>query len=193
MDQLKEANRRLKALEDEKKARDEESLRKTNDWKTLAERYKTEAEEKEKRINGLQTNLILDRKFQAVRDACVKLGLRPESVDDLEGRDMSDVEVETTSTGRINVLGADEFAKNLKVLKPHWFGGGAAPVNTRTPALNGGNKGGGGGDRWDFDPSAPDAVQKLVQLSHKASQSRDYREYEAADKAYRAFKSQRGN
>jgi hypothetical protein len=57
---------------------------------------------------------------------------------DIDLIDLDDVVVETTSTGKVNILGADSFAEKLKTLKPHWFEvKGTTVVNSNTPRVEG--------------------------------------------------------
>ncbi len=121
------------AAEATKKEKDAETarLKESNDWKTLAETREAEAKEATEKAERIQSSYIGDRKFNAIKAKCDALGLRPEAVSDLESLDLADIAIETTSTGKINVLGADKFASALKAKKPHWFDAKAAPrVNT---------------------------------------------------------------
>ena len=66
----------------------------------------------------------------------MKQGIRPEAVNDLQFLDLSEVQIETTDTGRVNIIGEDKFIERTKTLRPHWFGTTAAPnVNTATPGI----------------------------------------------------------
>lgn len=131
---LADLNRFKKAAEkaaQEKKDAETARLKKENDYKTLAEQKEQEAKEAREEADRLKSSYVNDRKFNAVRQQCETLGLRPEAISDLESLDLEDIQIETTSTGKINVLGADRFAKALKAKKPHWFADKAAPkVNT---------------------------------------------------------------
>ncbi len=106
-------------------------MKEQNQHKELAERYEAEAKEANEKAERIQNSYLSERKFNALRAKCSELGLRPEALSDLEMLDLGDIEIETTSTGKINVLGADKFATQLKTRKPHWFSDKAAPkVNT---------------------------------------------------------------
>lgn len=110
--------RKLKKEQDDAKAarmKDEGRL------KELAELKENEAKEAREEADRLKESFVSEKKFNVVQAECQKLGIRPEALSDLEGLDLGDVQIETTSTGKINVLGASKFAARLKSLKPHWF------------------------------------------------------------------------
>lgn len=111
----------------EKKDNETARLKETNDWKTLAEQKEIEAKEAVTRAELLQTSYVNDRKHSAIVSKCEALGIRAEAIDDLKDLDLSEIAIETTSTGKINVLGAERFAAALKARKPHWFSDKAPP------------------------------------------------------------------
>jgi hypothetical protein len=125
-----------KKFDDESRAsrdKQEADLRKNKQFKELAETYENENKDLKKKLVDRDKAVIENKKFEAIKAACDKLGLLPAAVSDLDGYDFTDITVETTSLGRINVLGADKFAERLKTLKPHWFkeaGNGA--INPKT-------------------------------------------------------------
>lgn len=128
---LHKNKREVEKLRQEKKDAETARLKESSDWKTLAEKREVEAKEATEKADRLQTSYVNDRKFNAVRNQCEALGLRAEAVTDLENLDLEDIGIETTSTGKINVLNADKFAKALKARKPHWFADKKDPkVNT---------------------------------------------------------------
>ncbi len=115
----------------EKKDAETARLKESNDWKTLAEQRENEAKEANERAERMSTSYVNDRKFTAIKSKCEALGIRAEALSDLEDLDLADIAVETTSTGKVNILGADKFATQLKARKPHWFSDKKAPrVNT---------------------------------------------------------------
>lgn len=132
---LRAENAKLKKASDkaaqEKKDADTKRLKDENNWKAVAEAKEAEALESKSESEKIKTSYINDRKFSALESAAKALGLRPEAVGDLEALDLEDLLTETTSTGKINVLGVEKFAKALKTKKPHWFSDKPAPkVNT---------------------------------------------------------------
>lgn len=152
VDQLKEQ------LESERKAKKQLSDQVTklsDDFKTLQrqahkgkEDYKTLAEGLEKENGELKSTL---QKFKdavhhtarvgEVKAAALKAGLREEAVADLEGMDLSEVEVEIDASNVIRVKGADDYAAKLKKLKGYMF---KAPADPNFNAGNGGGNGNGG-------------------------------------------------
>lgn len=106
-------------------------MKEQNQWKELAEAKERELAEEREKAERLQNSYLDEKKYTAVQAACQKLGLRAEALSDLEMLDLEQVQIETTNTGKINVLGAERFAERLKSLKPHWFATQTAPsVNT---------------------------------------------------------------
>lgn len=133
----KEAEKLRKEKDDEKAAKLKEEKR----FEELAAAKEQEAKEAREEADRIKNSFLNEKKFSAVRLAAEKLGLRPEAVSDLEELDLDKVQVETTNTGKISVLGADKFAERLKTLKPHWFADKSKPnVNTNgTRVIEGGD------------------------------------------------------
>lgn len=164
-------------LKREKSERETQKLKEANDWKALAEAKEKEAEELRAENKRTQTAFVSEKKFSAVKSAAEKLGLRAEALSDLEMLDLDPIVHETTSTGKLNILGADKFAERLKSTKPHWF------ADKTKPVVN------GGGQRvLDTD----DAVTlKDVQDAEKASRkSGDTSEYHKLHKKYQQQRAQ---
>ena len=103
----------------------------------------------------------------------MKSGIRPEAVDDLAMLSMNDVLVEHTSTGRVNVLGADRFIENLKQLRPHWFGKPALNVNSSVPGIKQGGVA---------------TIKDLLKMGDEASKTGDYTAYNKAIRDHQKIK-----
>ena len=127
--------KQLKEIQDAAEADKLDKLTKGKQYKELADTYERENKELKEKYTKLTQSVVESKKFDSVKDAAVKMGLRPEVVSDLELVDMDGVIVETTSTGKINIIGADRFAERLKAAKPHWFTEGAPNLNTKNPKL----------------------------------------------------------
>lgn len=123
-----EAQTLRKAQEDARTAKLKEEAK----WQELAEAREKEIETLRTDNQRIQDSYVNDRKFSALREKCQALGLRKEAISDLEGLDLGDITVETTNTGRVNILGADKFANRLKTLKPHWFSDPKTTPNVNT-------------------------------------------------------------
>lgn len=124
--------REAEKLKQEKEEARSAKLKENNQWKELAEAKELEAKSAREEKERIQNSYLAEKKYSAVREKCAALGLRPEAVSDLEMLDLESVQIETTSTGRLNVLGAEKFAERLKATKPHWFADKSAPnVNTK--------------------------------------------------------------
>lgn len=119
---------RAKQLETEletvnaKLRQDEESrLAQSNEFKTLAERYKAEADTEKKARKDLENSFFTNQKMSAVRAEALKAGLRVEAESDLDLLSLDGVALERTDHGRMLVHGAEEYVQTLKKQKPHWF------------------------------------------------------------------------
>ncbi len=171
LDDMKKFKARAKELEDKEKAQETARLKEANDWKTLAEKRENEAKEASERAERIQESYIGDRKYSSILSEANKLNLRPEAVADLEGLDLSSVQVETTNTGKINVLGAKEFAERLKTLKPHWF------ADKGTTRVNSGSTG-------VRDSGEPITAKQLLEAEMKGRKSGDLSEYHSLHKKF---------
>lgn len=118
-------------------------LKEKDDWKKVAQDFE-EKYNTERATNANKDKIIVtDKKMTAIKDAALKAGLLESASDDLELVDFKEVTVETTSTGRINVLGVDRAVQSLKAKKPHWFGKATPNVNGNAPGVgspSGGSK-----------------------------------------------------
>jgi hypothetical protein len=169
---LKKEKARRKELETAEAKRKEDALKAENKWKEIAESKEKEANEAKERADKLSNSYVNDRKFSAVEAAAMKLGLRPEAVSDLEGLDLSDLEVETTSTGKINVQGAAKFAERLKASKPHWFAEAKGDPNVNT-----------GGTRVR-DSNGQITAKQILEAEAEAKKTGDRAPYESLVKKY---------
>lgn len=134
----KKAKARAKELEDEKRSREDASLKEQGKWKEAAERAEKERDDERQRADGsskLFKNTLISSRILELATAA---GLKKEARDDLDLLDLDEVEVDETSSGRYIVRGADKLVEKLKKSKPHWFG------DPKPPTFNsGGGKGGG--------------------------------------------------
>ena len=154
-----------KALEEKLNAKESDDLKKSQQWQQLAELKEKENTELKEQISSNTKALIHDRKHSAIKDAAIKAGIRKEALTDLELVDLDGIQIETTSTGRINVIGAEVAVDRLKTLRPHWFGASAPNVNLNSPEVVAGGK---------------VTYADLQKLEKEAKQSNDYTKYHAA-------------
>lgn len=150
----------------------ERMMREQENWKGLAELKERELQEANERLNGIQTSLVKREKFNALKDAALKEGIRPEAINDLEYFGMDGLQVETTSTGRVNVLGVDGAIANLKLKRPYMFGGQRTVVNGNVPNVNNSQAG-------------LVSNEELIKLSNEASKTGDYTAYKKAFEQYK--------
>ncbi len=126
-EEAKLAKDKLKEIETEK-------LKAAQKFEELAAMNEKEAKEAKTELQNLKQGLIREKKLSAIKAEAAKLKILPSALDDLELQDWSEVQIEATSTGKINVLNAQKAVERFKTTKPHWFEGTSAPnVNTTTP------------------------------------------------------------
>ena len=128
--ELQEEKDKRETLEGELRTKEEEKLKATNNYKSLYEKEQEARVTLEDKYNGLSQVIVNDKKFGAIKDFAVKAGLRPEAVNDLKLFDNSEVIVETTSEGSINILGAEQFVEGIKSSRPYLF------VDSNPPNVN---------------------------------------------------------
>lgn len=161
---------RLKSQAEEQKMAE---LRAKEQWKTIAEQREIEAKSAREQAERIQSSYINEKKYSAVRDAVGRLGLRPEAVADLDLVALDDVVIETTSTGKLNVLGAESFAERLKASRPHWFAAPSAPnVNTNGVRV--------------LEPNGPVTPSMIIEAEKAGKKSGDMTQYRDLMKRYRA-------
>jgi hypothetical protein len=154
-----------KDLEDRLKAKESDDLKKSQQWQQLAELKEKENSDLKEQLSSRDKAIMSNYKHSAIKDAAVKAGIRKEALSDLELIDLDGVQVETTSTGRVNIIGADLAVDRLKTLRPHWFGGQTPNVNLNQPGVvNGGVL----------------SLADLPKLEKEAKQTGDYTKYHAA-------------
>lgn len=143
-EQLAQTRSQMQKIEEEKMQMsqrlaqiEEEKLRAANQWQELADKYKREKETVEKSHNDFKNYFVQEKKLETIKREAMKAGIREEAIHDLDILDTSMIEIETTSTGKINVLNADQFVENLKSTRPYWFKAQNAPnINTNMPSAN---------------------------------------------------------
>lgn len=127
-----EAQNHKKALDEQRLAR----LKETQNWEAVAKEKEQEAEQEKQRRQSLESSIVQHQKFSALRAEALKQNMHPSSLDDLELLDLPEIHVETTSTGKILVTGADRAIAGLKALRPHWFKQTAPSINPQSPETN---------------------------------------------------------
>lgn len=172
MQDMHKYKKALKEIESSKKQQELQSLKEKQEWQKIAELKEAEANQEREERTKLTKAVVTDKKMSAIRDAARKAGILDTAEEDIELLNWSEVEVETTSTGRINVLGADDAVKRLKTLKPHWFGKSVGKVNSKIPETK--------------QNSDVVSLEKLTKLRKEAMQSGDYSAYEPVFKQYQA-------
>ena len=121
LDDMHKFKTRAGELEAKLNAVEEERLKETQNYKSLAEKYKAELEADRKELGTLKGTISRSQKYNALERVALEQGLRTEALDDLEAVNLEDIELEVTSNNRYMVHGTKEFVERLKEKKPHWF------------------------------------------------------------------------
>lgn len=127
---FKDEARRLK---EENETLIKNQMKEKSDYKSLAEKFEKELVDEKEKNKRLVQGTVYDKKLSAVQASLRAKGLRKEAEIDVERLDLSDIEVETTSHGRINLIGVEEFVERQKQLRPHWFQSSAPRINPGSP------------------------------------------------------------
>lgn len=108
-----------------------------NQWKELYEQEQKKSVELQSKLSNISTAFIDDKKRSVIEKEAIAAGILPSALEDLDLIDKSIIEVETTSTGKINFNNVKTFVDTLKLKKPHWFGAGVDPnINNKRPEFN---------------------------------------------------------
>lgn len=155
LDDIQKWKSTAKTLEKKIQELEEKKLQETSDYKTLWENEKRSREESEGKLEKLRTGWHFNEKINAIKNECLKLGLRPEAEADLELLPLDGAVIETTSQGRVLVNGADQVAQEIKKKKPYWF------KSADVPRVNAGGAGG------KVDTTTELTAAKMVELEKK--------------------------
>lgn len=131
--ELSKTQKQYEELVNQMKAKQTEEMKQKEDWQKLATHWETEAKDYEKRYMNMQQSVVFDKKLTDLKTKAAAENIRKEALDDLEMLDLNEIHVETTSTGKLNVLGTEDLLSKLKVKKPHWFQSAKTNFNTQTP------------------------------------------------------------
>lgn len=112
-------------------------LRAKEDYKAMYEDAEKRAADADAKFKQSQRAIIDDKKLFAMRSELQRLGMIDQALGDVERMiDLEDVEVEFTSSGRVNVLNAKDLAERFKAQRPFLFQQASGPkVNTQTPGV----------------------------------------------------------
>jgi hypothetical protein len=132
MHRYKDETARLKKeLDDAKLAK----LKDAQNWEEIAKLKEKEANENKAAFEGLKSSLVDSHRFAALEKEALKAGIHPQSLGDLQMLDFNELTIETTSTGKIIVNGADKAISALKLKRPHWFGANPVTINSSSPEV----------------------------------------------------------
>lgn len=132
----------LKAKDAELEAMKMAKLKEAKNWQEIARIKEEEAAASRQETNSLKQAVVNQHKSISLRAAASKAGINPSSLDDLDLLDFDEVNVETTSQGKILIHGADAAILRLKTLRPHWFLKSPSAVNPQSPEVRSSASGG---------------------------------------------------
>jgi len=169
----------LKSLQEQISGQQANSLKEKSEWKQLAElreqelnQVKSQINESEERYGKLKSAIIEDKKLSAVRQFAAREGIEDNALPMIEMLELQGVIVETTNTGKVNVVGAEQFVQKLKAEKPFLFKKpGGAKINPGDPGVA---------------ASAQTTPAEISKAFEEGKRSRDYSKYNDLMKKYQA-------
>ncbi len=123
------------ALRNDNETKERERLKGQEDQTAYIANLENSNAELEQKDKSRSEAFINSQRKAAVKEGCLKAGIIPEAMSDLDLLDMNAVQVELTDRGTVNVLNADAFVLNLVNTRKHWFKG------SKRPNFNGGGGG----------------------------------------------------
>lgn len=176
---MKDLKAEAEKLRKDKKSQEEAELKRTNNWKTIAEQREEELNEVRGKLSNFEEGYIDNEKFNALRDEAVKQGMSPDAIPDLHLYGYDGVEVERTDQGRVIVHGAAEKIGEHKKARPYLFPSPGAP-----------NFNSGGATRPIQElPLTPELIVNLERRARQTGKVEDRNEYL---QALKRFKEARG-
>lgn len=160
-----------KKAEQEVEVRRRQELKTKEDYKSLADQLEKELHEEKKRNEVTWSWFENNKKMDTVKAIAASNGIRKEALSILEGMDLDGVDIEKTSTGRINVLGAETFVSSLKSKMPFLFENKSAKINAESPQVSNGN--------------GPITYEKLMELKEEWKKTGDSAAYAKALQMYK--------
>jgi hypothetical protein len=168
----RETSSKIQEYETKLKSLEESKLKEQEDFKTLAEQYRAEAESQKAKNKKLLDSVVYAEKYRAVYPELKKLGLRDDAQELLSMQDFHEVEVETTSEGRFLVNNAADWSQTFKKKFPFAF------ETKKAPNING-----GGGTTTIGDSEALTA-EKLILIERECRKKGNMAPYYEAHKKY---------
>lgn len=127
LSELKKQNEELMRQITEKEV---SQLKEKENWKQLYETEFQKRQSYEGEIKNLKTSFVDNLMRKEIESVAMEMGIRKEALADLDLLDRGMIEVETTSSGKINFHNTKEFIQSLKQTRPYWF------IENRDPKIN---------------------------------------------------------
>lgn len=169
--QAKENQKQLLEIQERLKTFEDKSIDET-DLKSLSERYKREAETYKTENQKLKESYLYSEKYRSIFTELKKLGFRDDAERYLEYEDLKDLEVETTSKGRVNVLGAQDWAAEFHKKNEFLF----EPKRAARVSASDGRS----GQKLDDSQLTPQKLFELEKLARRTGKPEDDQKYRAA-------------
>lgn len=129
---VRKENERLAKLAEDMRLK---KLKESEDKEAYIRELEERAEKAEKERTAYGTAYMEERKLEAIKFEARKAGLVTEFEDMLERYGTDGVEIETTSSGRVNVIGASSFVSRLKSKYPRMFEQKGSKINSESPTI----------------------------------------------------------
>ena len=139
--EARESQEAVQKLQDQLKSQESQALEEKSNYKELWEREKEKSVTLETKIGDFQGAFLEDKKRSAIEREAIKLGIKSNYMKFVLADAGDNVEVETTSAGNINILGAKEYVEQFKEKNIDLFKNENAPyINNARPEHNKGAK-----------------------------------------------------
>jgi len=157
------------------KAKELEQMKAQNKWQEIAELEKKEKEEIKEKYGQLNQAVANREKMTAIKLAAQQAGIRSDALNHLEHYQWSDVQIETTSLGNINIVGASEAIARFKMESPFMFGKKSTSLNSAGPEVVEGAK---------------ITIQQVLAAQKKAQKSNQPSDYDSYSNILRKYQTQ---
>jgi type I site-specific restriction-modification system R (restriction) subunit len=125
----------LKDLQAKVEEAEHKKLQEANNFKQLYEMEIDKRKKAEDKSAKLAESFFNDKKMSAIKQKATQEGIDQSCLKWLDKADHTPVQIETTSTGSVNVLGVDEFIQSFKMDNPTFFPSKVAPnINNSAPS-----------------------------------------------------------
>lgn len=172
---LQKSEERASVFEKGLKEKELSDMKAQNKWQEIAEMEKKEKDDAVQKLERVNDAVARDKKYTAIKLAAQSSGIRKEALDDLDLLEFPEVQIEVTSLGNINIVGAQAAVDRLKMIRAHWFGKRPTSLDSSSPEIIEGAK---------------ITIHQVIDARKKASKTKTPSDYDSYEKLHKQFQSQ---